>query len=85
MKDYTTRVELMAIPIVAVLFGIGAVLFIAGGRGRLGLGLRRPRGTGARGGTDRPLHEAAIRTRLRRRLRRRPHPHPRQTRRTGCS
>ena len=33
MKDYTTRVELMAIPIVAVLFGIGAVLFIAGAAG----------------------------------------------------
>ena len=33
MKDYTTRVELMAIPIVAVLFGIGAVLFIAGSAG----------------------------------------------------
>jgi hypothetical protein len=33
MRDYTTRVELMAIPIVAVLFGIGAVLFIAGAAG----------------------------------------------------
>lgn len=33
MKDYTTRVELMAIPIVAVLFGIGAVLFVAGAEG----------------------------------------------------
>ncbi len=33
MKDYTTRVELMAIPIVAVLFGIGAVLFAAGAAG----------------------------------------------------
>jgi len=33
MKDYTTRVELMAIPIVVVLFGIGAILFIAGEAG----------------------------------------------------
>lgn len=33
MKDYTTRVELMAIPIVVVLFGIGAVLFAAGSAG----------------------------------------------------
>jgi len=33
MKDYTTRVELMAIPIVAVLFGIGAVLYAAGSAG----------------------------------------------------
>ena len=33
MKDYTTRVELMAIPIVAVLFGIGAVLYAAGAAG----------------------------------------------------
>ena len=33
MKDYTTRVELMAIPIVAVLFGIGLVLFLAGDAG----------------------------------------------------
>jgi len=33
MKDYTTRVELMAIPIVAVLFGIGAILFVAGDKG----------------------------------------------------
>ena len=33
MKDYTTRVELMAVPIVAVLFGIGAVLYVAGSAG----------------------------------------------------
>lgn len=33
MKDYTTRVELMAIPIVVVLFGIGGVLFLAGTAG----------------------------------------------------
>ena len=33
MKDYTTRVELMAVPIVAVLFGIGAILYAAGAAG----------------------------------------------------
>jgi hypothetical protein len=30
VKDYTTRVELMAVPIVAVIFGIGVVLAVAG-------------------------------------------------------
>ena len=33
MKDDSTRTELMAIPIVAVLFGIGLVLFIASAKG----------------------------------------------------
>ena len=33
MKDDSTRIELMAIPIVAVLFGIGLVLFIAASEG----------------------------------------------------
>jgi hypothetical protein len=33
MEDYTTRVELMAIPIVAVIFGIGVVLLVAGAQG----------------------------------------------------
>ena len=33
MKDYTTRVELMAIPIVAVLFGGGLVLALASAAG----------------------------------------------------
>ena len=33
MKDYTTRVELMAIPIVVVIFGIGVVLLAAGAEG----------------------------------------------------
>jgi hypothetical protein len=33
MKDYTTRVELMAIPIVVVILGVGAILLAAGSTG----------------------------------------------------
>jgi hypothetical protein len=37
VEDYTTRVELMAIPIVALVFGVGVVLVLAGTAGTLGI------------------------------------------------
>jgi hypothetical protein len=37
LEDYTTRVELMAIPIVALVFGVGLVLLLAGTAGALGI------------------------------------------------
>ena len=37
MEDYTTRVELMAVPIVALIFGVGIVLLAAGTAGTLGI------------------------------------------------
>ena len=49
----------MAIPIVAVLFGIGLVLFIAVGQGPVGLAVRRCRRPRARGGAHRAVREAA--------------------------
>ena len=58
MKDDSTRTELMAIPIVAVLFGIGLVLFIASSQGSVGLAVRRSRGTRSRCRADRAVREA---------------------------
>ena len=48
VKDDSTRIELMAIPIVAVLFGIGLVLLLAAVSGALGLASRRARRVRAR-------------------------------------
>ena len=58
MKDDSTRTELMAIPIVAVLFGIGLVLFIASAKGRVGVAVRRCRRARSRRRADRAVREA---------------------------
>ena len=58
MKDDSTRIELMAIPIVAVLFGIGLVLFIAAVKGVVGLAVRRSCRARARRRADRAVREA---------------------------
>ena len=48
MEDYTTRVELMAIPITLVVVGIGVVLLLAGASRALGVGDPRRVGRRAR-------------------------------------
>ena len=64
MKDYTTRVELMAIPIVAVIFGIGLVLALAADAGVWAWVLVGARGDRALRRCWSPATRGAIRIRL---------------------